>query len=127
MRLTVFVLVCVAVVFGTWDISAAQTHATVAQGTSNVTTGRFQLVHAYYSTDRQGTLMIDSQTGRVFELASAKDKDGKEIVVFQQVPIGFCTEPTCTADYGWGLRPVSLDVIRTPKDFGPDAVKGLER
>jgi len=57
--------------------------------------------------------MIDSQKGWVFELATGKDKAGNDTAVFQQVPISFCTEPTCTADYGYSLKPVSLDQIKT--------------
>jgi hypothetical protein len=131
MRTAVLVLTCVALGFGlsSWKFSTVKAQAPTAekQDADNITTGRFQLVHAYYSTARQGTFMIDSKTGRVFELATGKDKDGKEMAVFQQAPISFCIEPTCTADYGWSLRPVSLDRITTPPNFDPTALKNLER
>jgi|HubBroStandDraft_2_1064218.scaffolds.fasta_scaffold349405_2 hypothetical protein len=50
--------------------------------------GRFQIAHIYYSTSRQGTALVDSQTGRVWELAQTKDGDEvfQEITVFALTP-----------------------------------------
>ena len=66
--------------------------------------GRFQLAHVYFSAERQGTIMIDSRTGRVYLLARGADKDGKEIQSFQQLPISSCRDVNCL-QYDWHLYP----------------------
>jgi hypothetical protein len=104
MRTVVLALVCIALGFGlsAWKIPTAvkaQTAATQTPDVANISTGRFQIAHIYYSAVRQGTVIIDSQTGRVFELATGKDKDGKDMAVFQQTAIRFCLDPSCN-DYG---------------------------
>lgn len=80
-----------------------------AQGSSPATDvtipeGRFQLAHVYFNADRQGTIMIDSQTGRVYLLARGTDKDGKEFESFQQIPISTCRDTSCL-QYDWHLIP----------------------
>jgi hypothetical protein len=55
--------------------------------------GRYQVVHLYYSADRQGTGMIDSATGDFFQLAVSKDTAGNEDWSFQQLPVSTMPKP----------------------------------
>lgn len=116
MRTVGLALVCVALGFGlrAWKSPAAvkaQTIEAVTEpDTPNRGTGRYQLVHIYYSAARQGTALFDPQTGHVFELAV---ETGTDKTVFQQVPFTFCVTAGCVGARGYSLRPVSISILDT--------------
>jgi hypothetical protein len=79
-----------------WDSSASRVHAEEAPADAEaLVQGRFQIAHVYYSAEKQGTIMIDSQVGRVYVLVTGKDKNGNETRAFQQLPINSCTDASC--------------------------------
>ena len=98
-----------------WGPRSARVYA---QGTSSdpqvvVPTGRFQLAHVYFDSDRQGTMMIDAQVGHVYLLVAGKDKNGNPTEAFQQIPISSCMDLTCS-EYNSHLHP-DLDAEAGPR------------
>jgi len=71
----------------TWHPHSAKAQTqeqAVESDAGNMTKGRFQLAHVFYSAAQQGTALVDSQTGRVWLLGYYKDKDANEIWNFNE-------------------------------------------
>jgi hypothetical protein len=57
----------------------AQSVAPSEASSLSMNEGRFQIVHIYYSTQQQGTGLVDSQTGKMWLMQVAKGPAGSEI------------------------------------------------
>jgi hypothetical protein len=61
-------------------VNAQQAQSGAPSETSlSMNEGRFQIVHIYYSTQQQGTGLVDSQTGRMWLMQVTKGAAGSEI------------------------------------------------
>ncbi|HTU34729.1 MAG TPA: hypothetical protein VMF66_13085 [Candidatus Acidoferrum sp.] len=97
---------CGLLVGRAWNSPASRVYA---QGPASLNgamapQGRFQIASVNINGDRPGTIMIDSQVGHVYLLATVKDKNGNDTEAFEQIPISSCMDLTCS-EYSSHLHP----------------------